>query len=57
VNLHEAGLQRHGKEYEFYRYDDAGHGFFYYHPPMYRFQAAMDGWAKGFSFFSRHLKS
>jgi carboxymethylenebutenolidase len=26
VDLHEAALQRHGKEYEFYRYDDAGAG-------------------------------
>ncbi len=32
-------------------------GFFYYHIPMYRPEAAMDGWAKVFSFFSRYLKS
>jgi carboxymethylenebutenolidase len=57
VDLHETALQRRGKEYELYRYDDAGHGFFYYHTPMYRPQAAMDGWAKVFSFFSRHLRS
>jgi carboxymethylenebutenolidase len=44
VDLHEAALQRRGKEYEFYRYDDAGHGFFYYHTPMYRPQAAARGW-------------
>jgi dienelactone hydrolase len=36
----------------------AGHGFFfYYHTPMYRPGAAMDGWAKVFTFFSRHLSS
>ena len=35
----------------------AGHGFFYYHTPMYRPEAAMDGWAKVFTFFSRHLSS
>ncbi len=57
VNLHEAELKRHGKEYEFYRYDGAGHGFFYYHTPMYRPEAAMDGWAKVFSFFARHLNA
>ncbi len=57
VNRHEAELKRHGKTYEFYRYDGAGHGFFYYHTPMYRPQAAMDGWEKVFSFFGRHLKN
>ena len=55
VNLHEAELKRHGKTYEFHRYDGAGHGFFYYHTPMYRPEAAMDGWEKIFSFFGRHL--
>jgi carboxymethylenebutenolidase len=57
VDRHEAELKRHGKEYEFHRYDGAGHGFFYYHTPMYRPEAAMDGWAKVFSFFSHHLNS
>jgi carboxymethylenebutenolidase len=57
VNLHEAELKRHGKAYEFHRYDGAGHGFFYYHTPMYRPEAAMDGWEKVFSFFGRHLNS
>jgi carboxymethylenebutenolidase len=55
VNLHEAELKRHGKTYEFYRYDGAGHGFFYYHWPMYRVEAAMDGWGKVFAFFGRYL--
>jgi dienelactone hydrolase len=50
-------LKRHGKAYEFHRYDSAGHGFFYYQTPMYRSEAAMDGWEKVFSFFGRHLKS
>jgi carboxymethylenebutenolidase len=57
VNMHEAELKRHGKAYEFHRYDGAGHGFFYYHTPMYRPEAAMDGWEKVFSFFRRHLTS
>jgi carboxymethylenebutenolidase len=55
VNQHEAELKRLGKEYEFHRYDGAGHGFFYYHTPMYRPEAAMDGWAKIFTFFGSHL--
>ncbi len=55
VNLLEEELQRHGQAYEFHRYDGAGHAFFYYHTPMYRPQAAMDGWEKVFSFFRRHL--
>jgi carboxymethylenebutenolidase len=57
VDQHEAELKRHGKAYEFYRYDGAGHGFFYYHTPMYRHGQAMDGWEKVFGFFSRHLNS
>jgi carboxymethylenebutenolidase len=55
VNQHEAELKRLGKEYEFHRYDGAGHGFFYYHTPMYRPEATMDGWAKIFTFFGTHL--
>jgi carboxymethylenebutenolidase len=55
VDQHEAELERHGKTFEFYRYDGAGHGFFYYHTPMYRPEQAMDGWDKVFSFFGRHL--
>jgi carboxymethylenebutenolidase len=57
VDRHEAELNRHGKTYEFYRYDGAGHGFFYYHWPLYRPQAAMDGWEKVFGFFGRYLRS
>ena len=57
VDRHEAELKRHGKDYEFHRYDGASHAFFYYHTPMYRPEAAMDGWAKVFDFFSRHLSS
>ena len=57
VDLHEAELQRYGKAYEFHRYDGASHGFFYYQAPIYRPEAAMDGWAKVFSFFSRQLSS
>ncbi|MGH2363280.1 MAG: dienelactone hydrolase family protein [Chloroflexota bacterium] len=55
VNTHEAELKRLGKNYEFHRYDGAGHGFFYYQTPLYRPQQAMDGWAKVFTFFQQHL--
>ncbi len=55
VNQHEAELKRLGKDYEFHRYDGASHGFFYYHTPMYRPEAAMDGWEKVFDFFGRNL--
>lgn len=57
VNLHEAELKKHGKNYEFHRYDGAGHGFFYYdRPPMYRIEQAIDGWKKVFGFYEKHLK-
>ena len=36
VNQHEAELKKLGKSYEFHRYDGAGHGFFYWHRPLYR---------------------
>ena len=55
VNQHEEALKKHGKTYEFHRYDGAGHGFFYFDRPLYRQQQAMDGWAKVFDFFGRHL--
>jgi hypothetical protein len=32
VNQHEAELKKHGKSYQFHRYDGAGHGFFYLAP-------------------------
>ena len=43
----------HGKG--IYIYDDAGHGFWYYHAPMYRPQQAMDAWNKVFIFFGENL--
>jgi carboxymethylenebutenolidase len=56
VNQHEADLKKHGKNYEFHRYDGAGHGFFYYDRPMYRVEQALDGWKKCFEFFGKYLK-
>jgi len=55
VNLHEAELKKHGKKYEFHRYPNAGHGFFYYHRPNYRQAQAVDGWEKVFAFLEKNL--
>lgn len=55
VAQHEEELKKHGKEYEFHMYPDAGHGFFYYHRPNYRQAQAVDGWEKVFDFLKRHL--
>jgi carboxymethylenebutenolidase len=55
VNQHEAELKKHGKQYEFHRYDRAGHGFFYYHRPAYRQEQAVDGWEKIFAFLEKNL--
>ena len=56
VNRHEEELKKHGKNYQFHRYDGAGHGFFYYDRPAYRPEQAMDGWSKVFEFFDKNLK-
>jgi carboxymethylenebutenolidase len=56
VDRHEEELKKHGKNYEFHRYDGAGHGFFYYDRPAYRQQQAMDGWNKVFAFFEQNLR-
>jgi carboxymethylenebutenolidase len=55
VDQHEAELKKYGKQYEFYRYDGAGHGFFYYDRPAYRIEQALDGWKKVFAFLEKHL--
>jgi carboxymethylenebutenolidase len=55
VNQHEAELKKHRKQYEFHRYDGAGHGFFYYDRPMYRVEQALDGWQKVWAFLQKHL--
>ena len=55
VATHEAELKKHGKDYEFHMYPNAGHGFFYYDRPPYRQEQAVDGWQKVFTFFGKHL--
>jgi carboxymethylenebutenolidase len=44
-----------GKEHEFHRYDGAGHAFFSVDRPMYRVEAAVDGWQRIGAFFGTHL--
>lgn len=56
VDAHEAALQAAGRDYEFHRYDGAGHGFIYYHSPAYRPAQAMDAWDRIFRFFSDRLQ-
>ena len=56
VNLHEEALKKHGKDYAFYRYDNAGHAFWYYDRDAYRPAQAMDSWEKVFEFFGKRLK-
>jgi carboxymethylenebutenolidase len=56
VNATEAELRKHGKDYEFHRYDGAGHGFFAVDRPGYRQEQAVAAWQKVFSFFERHLQ-
>lgn len=51
----EAELKKHGKDYEFHMYPNAGHGFFAVDRPSYRQEAAVDGWEKVFAFYGRHL--
>jgi carboxymethylenebutenolidase len=55
VNELEEALKKNGKQYEFHRYDGAGHGFFYYDRPNYRQEQAMDGWKHVLTFFEKNL--
>ena len=55
VNRTEAVLKKLGKNYSFHRYDNAGHAFFNAARVAYRAEQAVDGWAKVFDFFHKHL--
>jgi carboxymethylenebutenolidase len=48
-------LRDNGKNYEFHRYDDAGHGFFSPDRPSYRVAAANDGWEQIAHFYAANL--
>jgi carboxymethylenebutenolidase len=56
VNQHEDELKKHGKNYQFFRYDGAGHAFWSHDREAYRPVQAMDSWEKVFSFFEQHLR-
>lgn len=56
VDKLEAELRRLNKNYEFHRYDGAGHGIWYYDKPMYRQQQAMESWNLTLEFFDKYLK-
>jgi carboxymethylenebutenolidase len=48
-------LKDNNKVYEFHTYEGAGHAFFSVNRPLYRPEAAVDGWAKVLDWFGRHL--
>ena len=48
-------LKDNGKQYEFHRYDEAGHAFFSPDRPSYRVAAANDGWERIEEFFAANL--
>ena len=56
VDMHEEVLKKFGKDYEFHRYDGAGHAFWNYAREAYRPIQAMDSWEKVFAFFEKYLK-
>src|SRR3954469_13078162 len=51
----ERALTDAGKDYEFHRYDGAGHGFFSPDRPAYRVDAAVDGWQRIWTFLGKHV--
>jgi carboxymethylenebutenolidase len=53
----EEELTKHGKEFEFHTYDDAGHAFFAVDRPSYRPEAANAGWQAVWDFFGRYLQA
>jgi carboxymethylenebutenolidase len=55
VNKTEEVLKKLGKNYEFHRYDGAGHGFFNAPKASYRPEQATDAWGKIFAFYKKHL--
>ncbi len=57
VDILEERLKALGKDYEFHRYDGAGHGIWYYHTPMYRQAQAMESQEVVFRFFEEHLRT
>ena len=57
VNKTEEELKKFNKNYEFHRWDGAGHGFLAVDRPSYRQHAAVEAWPKVFEFYGRYLKT
>ena len=55
VDQHEEALKANGKDYEFHRYDGAGHGFWYHDRAIYRPEQTMDSFAKVLDCFGSNL--
>ena len=55
MNQTEEELKKHGKVYEFHRYDGAGHGFFATDRAGYRPEQAVDAWKKVFAWYEKYL--
>lgn len=55
VDQHEEALKKHGKVYEFHRYDGAGHAFWYHDRGAFRPQQAMESWELVFAWFEKYL--
>jgi carboxymethylenebutenolidase len=48
-------LKDNDKPYEFHTYEGAGHAFFAVNRPLYRPEAAVDGWVRILDWFGRYL--
>jgi carboxymethylenebutenolidase len=57
VEQQEAALTASGKHFEFHSYPDAGHAFFCTTRPMYRVEAALEGWERIWEFLGRTLQT
>ena len=57
VAIHEEALKRHGKNYRFLMYPNAGHGFFAVDRTSYRQEATVEGWKEVFAWFGQYLSS
>jgi carboxymethylenebutenolidase len=56
VGVLDAELTKLDKPHEFHSYEGAGHAFFSVDRPVYRVDAAVDGWRHIDEFFATHLK-
>jgi carboxymethylenebutenolidase len=57
VDATESELKKHGIDYEFHRYEGAGHGFFATDRPSYRPVQAKEAWEEVFKFYNKNLRS